>query len=564
MGCLSDNDWVPWWTEKDADLKYGDLSGPHSTDLGGGLPMGITTRFNEDGKFNPDDFHWHPESNPFSESVRRSIEKRGTVAVACFPLLTVTLHKWLTGFNTKTPEETLRAAAAAAAANHKPPRPSQSQSQWPGPSLATSPEHTPARRPSANDLRGPSGSFQKERNIRRVLYLVTGFGDPVEESHSPEANSTAATARLMKRFINACHPHVEVKLVDSGAGVFRYDENVRFLQTNLRPALERERDSVARRWGEEWPRRFKLTMALCGGAPARLQALTAAFRDMQPYLLHVWRLKTFWHQGLLRKDDVDMQKWERAEGAPPTRSTPDALQSFFAPGGLSSHERKDSDEDASLVTEMVQEMKRHRDVFLSMSHGKHELGEFWLRKTQKPVLAVLCVRRRKDTADDDEKNTDEKNTKPQYFRGVNLEVSMPTGSLCSERNAIGNALASDPALRRKDLFGIAVLSLGKGDIGAHVGTGGAMSRESSFVNLAQLAGVHGGVNGGGESTQVDAQLCRPVRPGLVSRGDLNPLKPCGACKEWLLKIAEVNPGFKVLMFGDVSCDEVYIKNVSQC
>ena len=37
-----------------------------------------------------------------------------------------------------------------------------------------------------------------------------------------------------------------------------------------------------------------------------------------------------------------------------------------------------------------------------------------------------------------------------------------------------------------------------------------------------------------------------------------------ACKEWLLKIAEVNPGFKVLMFGDVSCDDVYIKNVSQC
>ena len=75
---------------------------------------------------------------------------------------------------------------------------------------------------------------------------------------------------------------------------------------------------------------------------------------------------------------------------------------------MSSHERTAADEDASLVTEMVQEMKRHRDVFLSMSHGKHELGEFWLRKTQKPVLAVLCVRRRKDTGDDDEKNTDEK------------------------------------------------------------------------------------------------------------------------------------------------------------
>ena len=41
-----------------------------------------------------------------------------------------------------------------------------------------------------------------------------------------------------------------------------------------------------------------------------------------------------------------------------------------------------------------------------------------------------------------------------------------------------------------DLFGIAVLSLGKGDIGATSGVGGgAMSRESSFVNLAQLVVV---------------------------------------------------------------------------
>ena len=497
-----------------------------------------------------DDFHWHPESAPFHEALRASETLRWRDAVACFPLLTVTLHKWLTGFNTKTPEEALRAAAAAAAANHRQPRASQSH-QWPGPSLATSPEHTPARRPSANELRGPS-SPPREPKIRRVVYLVTGFGDPVEESHSPEANSTAATARLMKLFINLTHPNVEVKLVDSGAGVFRYDENVRFLQTNLRPALERERDAVARRWGEEWPNRFKLTMALCGGAPARLQALTAAFRDMQPYLLHVWRLKTFWHQGLLRRDDVDMQRWEQAEGAPPTRSTPDALRSFFAPGGLTRHEQKVADEDARLVAGMVQEMKKHRDVFLSMSHSKHELGEFWLRKTQKPVLAVLCVRRRRDGPDDAAHG----DAKPQYFRGVNLEVSMPTGSLCSERNAIGNALASDPALRRKDLFGIAVLSLGKGDIGATSGGlgGGAMSRESSFVNLAQLAAGNGGD---------DLSLCRPVTGG-GGRGDLNPLKPCGACKEWLLKIAEVNPGFKVLMFSDVSCDDVYIKNVSQC
>ena len=96
-----------------------------------------------------------------------------------------------------------------------------------------------------------------------------------------------------------------------------------------------------------------MTMALCGGAPARLQALTAAFRDMQPYLLHVWRLKTFWHQGLLRRDDVDMQRWEQAEGAPPTRSTPDALRSFFAPGGLTRYEQKVADEDAQRLIRVL-------------------------------------------------------------------------------------------------------------------------------------------------------------------------------------------------------------------
>jgi cytidine deaminase len=45
---------------------------------------------------------------------------------------------------------------------------------------------------------------------------------------------------------------------------------------------------------------------------------------------------------------------------------------------------------------------------------------------------------------------------------------------------------------------------------------------------------------------------------------LNPLRPCGACKEWLNKIAEVNPGFRVVMFSDVTCDEVYVKEVGQC
>jgi hypothetical protein len=38
---------------------------------------------------------------------------------------------------------------------------------------------------------------------------------------------------------------------------------------------------------------------------------------------------------------------------------------------------------------------------------------------------------------------------------------------------------------------------------------------------------------------------------------LNPIAPCGACSEWLKKIAEVNPDFRVVMFEDTTCETVF-------
>lgn len=46
-----------------------------------------------------------------------------------------------------------------------------------------------------------------------------------------------------------------------------------------------------------------------------------------------------------------------------------------------------------------------------------------------------------------------------FVRGINCEVSMPTGSLCAERNCISQALSRNLALRRTDLAAIAILSL---------------------------------------------------------------------------------------------------------
>ena len=228
-----------------------------------------------------------------------------------------------------------------------------------------------------------------------------------------------------------------------------------------------------------------------------------------------------------------------------------------------------------MVARIVEEMKAHRDVFVGLERGAHELSSFWLRKTRKPVLAVLCVRKRdaeRDGVDADADGDLDASAVDETFefhRGVNLEVSMPTGSLCSERNAIGNALAANPALRRSDMFGIAVLSLRAADVGG--GTEGAEttqttqtvppSRVASFVDVAA---ANGGAGGGGLAEAVAEGLCRPTAKSNADLAGLNPLRPCGACKEWLIKIAEVNPGFKVLMFSDVTCEEVFVRGVEQC
>jgi len=50
---------------------------------------------------------------------------------------------------------------------------------------------------------------------------------------------------------------------------------------------------------------------------------------------------------------------------------------------------------------------------------------------------------------------------------------------------------------------------------------------------------------------------------IHSNKDINPLKPCGACNEWLKKIAESNPYFKVLTFTDADCKGVYVNSCQE-
>lgn len=223
---------------------------------------------------------------------------------------------------------------------------------------------------------------------------------------------------------------------------------------------------------------------------------------------------------------------------------------------------------------------------------------------------------------------------------------MPTGSLCAERCAIGQALARDPALRREHMKAIAVLSVpldseeeGEGAAPAPVPSpshqefldrprtsagaaaasavlhqhlsppptphrlGGAkreregegppaplatlstpkrarggeeelmasptspsyhLPPQVSSVSFASVVG-EAAAHGGAEETALPpppARAASAASEGEMGKVLLNPLPPCGSCGEWLKKIAEVNPDFRVITFTDTTCGTVFVKAVS--
>ena len=266
-----------------------------------------------------------------------------------------------------------------------------------------------------------------------------------------------------------------------------------------------------------------------------------------------------------------------------------------------------------------------------------------------------------------------------FVRGINCEVSMPTGSLCAERNCISQALSRDLSLRRTDLAAIAILSLkgylrlpgashydqfiklrreadrkaaraaaeeskrrkeehhealkeqplvgrrrkpvqvrvhSNASVSSDVpspsarvrsprlrGTGlsegygsltfsrnassplakrrrvegNSLSDEgsrdkcpaeaesvSSYISASSASSASSSSVGSGSGAKVVGE---DGRGGGESMAPLrlpannNPIDPCGVCNEWLRKISEVNPAFKVLNFADVDCEQVFVRSV---
>ena len=336
---------------------------------------------------------------------------------------------------------------------------------------------------------------------------------------------------------------------------------------------------------------------------------------------------------VLSEDDVEVLPFEAAETVPATPTD-------HAEG------------DVRILVDEVKRLRASWERAVRHADG-HDMAKFWHRKSRKVVLAVLLVRKRPgDPA--------------RVYHGTNMEVSMPTGSLCAERNVIGSALADDLSLKRSHLQLIAVLGLNLpkapnlaggpagGDDASDVpcepcwltpppsptgsaasshrhasvdasvdspatqNNGGTLSPASFARAVSEgvaVSGPRGGAHDadaadGGRAPKgdpprralsdasapspptsfTDGRSCPPspsskrhmvrtypkmrhsskkrITPASTTRivvsdiKDVNPLRPCGACAEWLRKITEVNPNFAVVTFTDANCHGHFVEPVA--
>jgi len=149
----------------------------------------------------------------------------------------------------------------------------------------------------------------------------------------------------------------------------------------------------------------------------------------------------------------------------------------------------DPNDPTRVLTERLQEY---------MNEVKNTPPSTWFhRKSYRLVLSMLQIRNPRTGSF-------------EFIRGINSEISLPTGSVCAERAAITAARSRFPDLKRKHFYAIAV---------------------------------------------VDFPLFNEDKQPL--RAVSNPLGPCGGCREYLHKFHEKNENFRVITYSGTDCTEVH-------
>ena len=258
------------------------------------------------------------------------------------------------------------------------------------------------------------------------------------------------------------HLHGDAYALDPG-GLYR----------EIQRPLEHEAQNLAEAHGEAWQRHFSVCLSASTGTAAMISGLSAALARWRPDVLTVSNARQ-----VPARDGKDRLTTPRVR-ATPMRDLGDSIPL--------------PTENPGTVADFAIDQLRawHHEYRLARPQPPSKEGgerDFWFRKGLKEVLAVVITR--------------DAGGNLRAYRGVNLEVSLPTGSLCAERNAMGSAVVAQPDLGRASIKAVAILSL-------------------------------------------DPSLPR--------------LGPCGACQEWLRKIAEVNPELQILTFENEKLSPAYLR-----
>lgn len=362
---------------------------------------------------------------------------------------------------------------------------------------------------------------QQTINCQYKLFLVSGAGHPLKKtSVYYQEDSTQQLSHLLCKFIREFFPQIVVTQFYSGQDIFHYLENIKFVHSSLRPAIDAERAKLATIHGKNWKKYFNLAITLCDGTPARVSAIIEGLRSFEPDMLHMFRRKSLWaHYPNVEKlweEDFEALKFNQMETYP----------------AIPIIEIKEK-----MILNMVNEMRKWKKDFMSsaVDNTQSEMSRFWLRKTHQPVLAILSTQKPNQS-------------EPVYYRGVNVEVSMPTGSLCAERNAIGTAIANDPSLRREHFKSVAVLFLGELD-------------KCNDDNNDNHHNQHHSHHNHNDHQSSILPLKKQQSIFEPDTDDINPRGPCGPCMEWLGKIAQCNPSFKVITFSSRGMTQCIVRNL---
>ncbi len=111
-------------------------------------------------------------------------------------------------------------------------------------------------------------SIGSDGNPKATVFLVSGVGTPRNQSHELMGNSTDGVARLMEAWLSRVYPALEVIRVHSLSNLFRYDENIAFVNHELLPKIEAMRDELALQYAARWRELLRITISFAVRAPS--------------------------------------------------------------------------------------------------------------------------------------------------------------------------------------------------------------------------------------------------------------------------------------------------------